>query len=377
MVSASNTLSGTGKEVPVRPKLSTILALMLGLVLAAGLVWLQGPGEVWAMLVGSGWALLAISLYRFFPLAMDAWAWNSLFPAPFRRSFLPMFRARWIGESVNTLLPVAQIGGDVVRARLAGILPPARQPAHPHADEADEKAASRGDVPENKLAGASVVVDFLLGLLTQAMFTLVGTGLLAARLSGGEGADLLPALVLVSLAGLGGLAALLWLLQRGGLGRILAMARKLFGPEKASRMAGGAESLNAAVTTLLARRRVASSAALWKLAAWLLRSVEIWIILLLMDQPVSLAEAVIIESLASAVRSAAFVVPGAVGVQEGGILAIAALLGIPAETAIAVALLRRGRELVTSLPGLLAWSLAERGALGRLLAGKKAETAPE
>ncbi len=58
-------------------------------------------------------------------------------------------------------------------------------------------------------------------------------------------------------------------------------------------------------------------------------------------------------------RSAAFAVPGAFGVQEGGILLLGAMLGIPPETALALALVKRVREFAMGVPAIIGWSLLE------------------
>jgi uncharacterized membrane protein YbhN (UPF0104 family) len=55
------------------------------------------------------------------------------------------------------------------------------------------------------------------------------------------------------------------------------------------------------------------------------------------------------------VRGAAFIVPGAIGVQEGGFIALCAIFGIPAPTAIALSLVKRLPELLLGIPGLLIW----------------------
>jgi len=56
----------------------------------------------------------------------------------------------------------------------------------------------------------------------------------------------------------------------------------------------------------------------------------------------------------------AFLVPGALGIQEGGFLLVGAAFGISAPLALALAAARRLRDLVVFLPGLLAWQWAER-----------------
>jgi uncharacterized membrane protein YbhN (UPF0104 family) len=78
-----------------------------------------------------------------------------------------------------------------------------------------------------------------------------------------------------------------------------------------------------------------------------------------------LREALIIESLSQAVRSAGFVVPGALGIQEGGYIVICGLLGISPQQAIELSLLLRIREVILGVPGLLAWHRLEARFAGR------------
>ena len=70
-------------------------------------------------------------------------------------------------------------------------------------------------------------------------------------------------------------------------------------------------------------------------------------------------DAIVIEALIQAISSAAFVVPGALGVQEGGFLLIGAALGIDGTTALALAAARRLRDVIVFFPGLIAWQWAE------------------
>ncbi|MDX6769446.1 MAG: TIGR00374 family protein, partial [Elusimicrobiota bacterium] len=76
-----------------------------------------------------------------------------------------------------------------------------------------------------------------------------------------------------------------------------------------------------------------------------------------------------LESLGQAVRAAAFAIPGALGVQEGGYLVLGGLLGIAPDTALALSLTKRFRELVLGLPGLLVWQLLPTPRASRGVAG--------
>lgn len=88
-----------------------------------------------------------------------------------------------------------------------------------------------------------------------------------------------------------------------------------------------------------------------------------------MGQHPSIAEAFVIESLVMAARSAGFAVPGALGVQEGGLILVCGLFGVPPDMAIALSMLKRLRELVVGIPGLIAWQLSE----GKRLLRKRRE----
>jgi len=64
-------------------------------------------------------------------------------------------------------------------------------------------------------------------------------------------------------------------------------------------------------------------------------------------------------------RSVAFAVPNAVGVQEGVYILVGASFGLTPETALALSLLKRARDLIIGLPALAAWQLLEGGRLWR------------
>jgi uncharacterized membrane protein YbhN (UPF0104 family) len=63
--------------------------------------------------------------------------------------------------------------------------------------------------------------------------------------------------------------------------------------------------------------------------------------------------------LLQAVKSCAFLVPSALGVQEGALVALFALFGLPPDAALALSLLKRARDLIYGVPGLIAWQFDE------------------
>jgi hypothetical protein len=48
---------------------------------------------------------------------------------------------------------------------------------------------------------------------------------------------------------------------------------------------------------------------------------------------------------------------GALGVQEGGLILLGAVVGLAPEVALALSLVKRIRELLVGLPGLLVWQM--------------------
>jgi len=104
-------------------------------------------------------------------------------------------------------------------------------------------------------------------------------------------------------------------------------------------------------------------------ADWFVGTAEVWIVLSFMGYPVTIVEVVIIESLLHAVRGAAFAVPGALGAQEGGLIVLCAIFGVPPEAALALSLVKRIPDIIIGVPGLIAWQAMEgwhfHGARGR------------
>ena len=70
-----------------------------------------------------------------------------------------------------------------------------------------------------------------------------------------------------------------------------------------------------------------------------------------------------LKSLSSTLSDAAFVVPNSYGVQEGAFMVLGALVGLAPESALAISLAIRLREVLIDVPGLILWQHAEGRAL--------------
>ena len=320
-----------------------IIAWLLGLAgatLFTVLLLRQGLPQVGAAFAAAGWAIAAVVLYHFaVPLFLDTLAWWVLFPKSDRLPLRKLLWMRWIGESVSTLVPSAAVGGDIVRARLAAI--------------------NGASLP---VAAGSVLVDITLGVFTQAAFTLLGVVLLVEVT--GQKNFIRPTLIgtLIGVVGVAGF----YFVQRMGMFRFLAkiIARLANSPEWQSLVQGG-ETLDQTVRALYARRKALIACCAWTIISLVAGSGEIWIALHALDLRATFINALILQSMVLTIRSAAFAVPGGLGVQEGGYLVVGNLLGIPGDAAFALSLIARVRELAFGIPGLMSWQIFEARRLWR------------
>jgi uncharacterized membrane protein YbhN (UPF0104 family) len=106
------------------------------------------------------------------------------------------------------------------------------------------------------------------------------------------------------------------------------------------------------------RLRLTAAVAL-HLAAWVVATGEAALALLLLGHPLALTDIVAMEAFIMALRSAAIIVPAGLGVQEAAYVVIGGALGLPPDVALALSVLKRGRELLFGVPGLIAWQMIE------------------
>ncbi len=67
----------------------------------------------------------------------------------------------------------------------------------------------------------------------------------------------------------------------------------------------------------------------------------------------------VMESLVYLARSMAFFVPGALGVMEGGYVLLGPIFGLPADIALSLALIKRGRDLAIGVLAIAVWQILE------------------
>lgn len=302
---------------------------VLAAILAAAWWYRSGFGDVAAALAQAGWiALAAVTAWHLLPLVLCAAAWRSLLP----EGRLPLFlNGRWVREAVGDLAGFLPLSGEVTGARMI----------------------ARGGLRMGLAAGLTVV-DVTAETLAQFFYVLAGALIWLLRHPDGD-------ILRWTLIGLGAsvpvLAGLL-LIQRSPLVRFLETLPSRILPV-VWRAPDAASGTRAAIHEIWSHRGRLVVAVCWHLAAWVSAAGEAWVALYLLGRPLPVADIVALESVIQALRTAAFIIPGGWGVQEGAYVVVGAALGLPAEAALAISLLKRGREIILGIPGLLAWQYWE------------------
>ncbi|HZP43770.1 MAG TPA: flippase-like domain-containing protein [Candidatus Binatia bacterium] len=320
---------GTRLRVPFA---RTAIALVAGLALLGFLIYHADVDAIhdrmdelrwYGPLVLVPWVVIA---------CLDARGWRCTLPpdAARRVPFHSLVLVRMAGEAVNSLTPTAAVGGEPVKAHLL---------------------RAWGVSGSDSLA--SIVIAKTALTVTQSLFVVVGIAALLYRM--GEQA-LALAWGLLLLLVTAGFAIALVRIQRGSPASVVWRWLHRLAPR--AKFIARLEETVAAIDLRLADfyRREGDAfwrAGLWHFAGWLFGVTEVALIMSLIGAPVTWLDALIIEALSQPIRAAAIVVPGGLGTQEVGGVALCTFLGMAESDAATLWLLKRGRELAFDGLGLL------------------------
>jgi putative membrane protein len=305
-------------------------AWLIGIAAFIGLTIWSGPHAVGHAVASVGWGILLVVMARAVTACVAGAGWWLLFPSTMRPQLRTCVLLRFIRDAVNVL--VAQIGGDLIGARLLTF---------------------RG-VP-GPLAAASVIVDVLIQAATLFLFAMLGLLVLVAL--GGD--ETLARIAAIGLAIAALMLAGFYLAQRRGGQRLLQWAMSRLTGNRKWRVLGTIDAVYENLAMIYAARSSVAASGVLQMAGWIFGVTEVLIAFACMGNPISIAQALVIESLLHAIRGAAFAIPSALGAQEGGLVLLCAAFAIPPEQAIALSLVKRAADLVLGVPGLLGWQVLE------------------
>ena len=281
-----------------------------------------GPWFLATVAIGLGW------------LFTQACAWYFVQSAHFKPvPLLPLFRAKIISDSLNTLLPSANIGGDAARAFLIRRYVPLTE-------------GIPGVLVDKTIELSMGLVFLATGFLLSLIFLDLPRwmNVAAAACLGGSLAGV-AVLIVFQMKGA------LWTLRRVDkvvprVGRFVAKReeniRRL---DRNLRLAYGRFDPRTVLAAVL------------HLSARIMGAVEVFVILRVLGNPVSFIESVFIAAGVSIVNTVFFVVPGALGVMESAQVFILRSLGSPAALGLSLGVIRRIRKLATIAVGLTLFAL--------------------
>lgn len=314
--------------------------LLLGAALLGVVLWKTNLSEVGARLRDVGpWAVVGILGAYFLGYVSLAASWLlTVRGVPFSPRWIwRMWRVLMVGSALEAITPFAGLGGEPVKAILLkrhyGIL---------FTDGA-----------------ASLVLARMMDLMAQLIIISVGFVLIL------RAGVLDPAYRAAAGAGFGvfALAILAFLLvqTRRGFSRLRAwLEHSRLGPRLSGRVVEALDSVHEVEDQLVAfygsQRPRAAIAVFCALVEWTGNAVAIWISMNALGYPTGFSDAIVIEAFVALVRSTFFFVPGDLGTQEAAqVLICAALTGSP-EAGLALATIRRARDLLW-----IGWGLAIGG----------------
>lgn len=312
-----------------------IVAVIVGVTAMVGLVAYFGVEAVMKSLAAVGLdGFIAVCGIHLSVTAVMGLAWRALLPGA---SAGRVMWARLVRDSGSEALPLSQLGGYVLGVR----------------------ALALAGVPAT-LGAASTIVDVTLEFIAQLAYTALGLALLVQAQP--ETQVALPVLMGLAVAGAG--AGAFVLVQHRGLDYFDRLARTI-GSGWVERGAASAAALQGALADIYRNRSGLWASFGLHLACWIASAAQVWVVLVLAGQPLSFSAVLAIESLLYAIRTAAFVVPQAVGVQEGAYILLGAGFGLTPDMSLALSLLKRGRDLAIGLPAIAIWQVLEGHALLR------------
>ena len=312
--------------------------LLIGMALLGVILAETNLAEVWERLHELSWfGLGGILLVYLVGRVLETGSWLfTIRSVPFGLGWLfRLWKVLMFGSAMEMVTPLAGLGGEPIKAMVLK-----RHYGIPYGE-----------------ATASLVLTRVTDTTAQILFIALGLVLVFA-------ADLLPLpyqlAAILSLALFSVCILLFFLAQRHR-----AFSR-LRGRLERGWLAGRSLSRRAVVILNLLhdiedrlvafyttdRRRVALSIA-WSFCEWISGAIAAYLALDFLGHPISFADAIVIEAFMVLVRSMLFFVPGDIGTQEGALVLICGAITGSATLGLALAAIRRARDLL-----FIVWGLA-------------------
>ncbi|MGH7197429.1 MAG: flippase-like domain-containing protein [Candidatus Omnitrophota bacterium] len=309
----------------------------LGIALFVWVIHSVEPGRlkiIMPALAGWGWLVFAV-FPATFCLNVQAWKYTFAHVWEAKLPFRDLYTLRLASEAVNGITPVADVGGEPLKVIIA---------------------SRRFEIPKS-ITFASVVIDRTALFTAQTLFCVLGLGLsfFMLPLPREWTAVFLLTVFLSSVFIIFFITA-----QRKGLFTTFIQWLDFFqlDPERFKRFHISFQKADEEIASFYAEAKNTFGLAIGlHTLAWILGSLETYVMFHILQSPLSLAQAMMIESLFQLVRTATFFIPASLGSQEGGLAFFAQLLGYHPAIGVAASLLKRMRQILWMAIGFAIWGV--------------------
>jgi hypothetical protein len=243
--------------------------------------------------------------------------------------FIELFTARIGGEAIDYVTPSAQLGGQFVMALT--LRDKLRMPIGLATVAVAALAEAIGQIVFVSIA--LVISLRLIPIAAQLYWSIIGGFALAVALAGG----------------------FFFVQMKRPFSHLWRAAAKLdIARVNIEDIKESADEADEVLLDFYARHRMRLLlACLCYVVAWSLGPIEIYILLKLLHQTATIQVALLVEGIGLLIERATFLIPAKLVSQEGGKALILAMLGYPAGSGFAIGILRRIKEMVWVLLGLL------------------------
>jgi glycosyltransferase 2 family protein len=306
-------------------RLTKVLLPALGLLLLGYLVGRLGPDAIWQSLLQLRWRFpLVLALACTWHITNSV-AWACAFPPDaFRPRLRTLFMAKLAGEAVNQITPLANIGGEPLKAYLLRT----------------ESPVSRGL--------ASVVINKTGQVITGLVFTALGLFLVILYWSLPQAIPLpvqLGLTILLAAAAL--LAVFLWRKQSHLFSSLLGLLRRLgMRTDLVEQRMARAARIDHSIGQFYRDHGLRFALVMFFHGiGWLLGAVETYVILRGLGANIDFAVAFLITSLSLIINALFFFMPSSIGVMEGGQVFLLTTLGLDPAMGLSLGIAKRVRKI--------------------------------
>jgi uncharacterized protein (TIRG00374 family) len=332
----------TGAAVAIRSGAARLVSLLLGGGLLAWLVLSSGVGSILADLARIGPGVLLILALEFVGHALNTLGWWFTLPTTERTgTYGWLFWVRTAGQAINESTPAASLGGEPAKIVLL------------------RSRLSTG------AAAASLLATKVSFCSAKLIFILVGMAVVWSRLDLARNLSL--ALLVAFVVMVIGIVMFAGVQMCGiGSGTVKTLHRVRFPVRWIARIESSLHDVDAHLKDFYRARtgdflRAMAAHGL----AFACGALQILLLIVWLGLPFDPTAAFGIEAFAALIALVTFVVPGSLGVQEGGKVLIFAALGLPRSAAMAVGITFRLIAFLDIAVGLAAFTwLQQRGPLG-------------